>query len=945
MKRLLIILTLSFSFGFTISHANVDTEPRSITLLKQNLGTSKSSNLQLSYSSNGILKSLVADPDSPLSQPYNQQFSAVPEQSARNFLVEYGDFFGLESKSENLALLRQKSLDNGHAMVQFQQQIESTPVFAGEMILQLDKQSRVTLVRSELATASSFDPTPHITASQAQAAALSVVDKYYALGASKAIVSIPELWVFNPSLIDAGPAHNSLVWRIEITGKSATQYVRELVMVDAHRGHIAWHLNLIAHAKNRLTYDNNNTISTLPGGNLVRAEGAPNTGITEVDNAHNYAGDTYDFYAAQHGRDSLDNAGLTIISTVRHCDPLFPCPLANAFWTGTQMAYGDGFAAADDVVAHELTHGVTTFESNLVYANQSGAINESFSDIWGEFVDLGNGAGTDTPAMRWQLGEDVPGVGAIRNMANPPDFGDPDRVLSPLYACGVVDNGGVHSNSGIGNKTAYLLVDGETFNGVTVTGIGLDKTATLFYEAQTNLLTSGSGYADLASALTTACTTLTGTNGITAADCSQVSNAIAAVEMVEPVCFVPPVALCSGVGDVASNIFFDGFETSTLNNWTSNNLIGSNNWTVLGSNPGTDSFAAHVDNPSIVSDSVLSMDTAVTLPAAAYLHFQHQPLMETGFDGGVLEYTLDDISWVDAGPLFTNNGYDTILSSSLSNPLGGRNAFSNGRMSYVDSKLDLSPLAGSSVRFRYRVGTDSSVSAPGWDIDNVRMYTCGLPGANQPPIANAGPDQLVSPSSTVNLNGGSSVDPENSPLTYAWIETSTTGVVIINANTVTPSFVAPATSTSVRLQLTVTDNQAVTSTDQVIITVNVLPTAIAGVDQSVITATRVNLDGSGSVDPDGNGLNYLWGQTSGPTVILSNVNSPTPYFFSPKTSSTLTLSLTVSDSRGQTSTDSVTIAAAPHDPNQNHGSGSFGLPLLFALFLTGFGRVVIRRFR
>ena len=86
------------------------------------------------------------------------------------------------------------------------------------------------------------------------------------------------------------------------------------------------------------------------------------------------------------------------------------CPYQNAFWNGTQMVYGEDFSLADDVDAHELTHAVTEKSASLAYYMQSGALNESFSDIFGETVDLTNGAGTDTAAVRWQLGEDLPGM-------------------------------------------------------------------------------------------------------------------------------------------------------------------------------------------------------------------------------------------------------------------------------------------------------------------------------------------------------------------------------------------------------------------------------------------------------------------------------------------------------------------------------------------------------
>ena len=99
------------------------------------------------------------------------------------------------------------------------------------------------------------------------------------------------------------------------------------------------------------------------------------------------------------------------------------------------MYYGTGFTSGDDVVGHELAHGVTEFTSNLFYYYQSGAINESLSDVFGELVDLTNGRGTDTPAVRWQLGEDLPAIGVIRDMENPrpPAAPDPDRMTSPDY--------------------------------------------------------------------------------------------------------------------------------------------------------------------------------------------------------------------------------------------------------------------------------------------------------------------------------------------------------------------------------------------------------------------------------------------------------------------------------------------------------------------------------
>jgi hypothetical protein len=248
----------------------------------------------------------------------------------------------------------------------------------------------------------------------------------------------------------------------------------------------------------------------------------------DADAAHRYAADTFVFYNTHHGHNSFDNAGSTIFSTVN-----YGTNYRNAFWNGSQVVYGDGMAA-DDVVAHEITHGVTEYTSNLIYYGQSGAINESFSDVWGEFIDQTNGSGTDSLAVKWLIGEDTP-LGVIRSMSNPPAYGHPDKMSSLYYYTGSGDNGGVHINSGVNNKAAYLMVEGGTFNGKTILGIGLNKTAAVYYEAQVYHLAMGANYNDLYYALLQACQNLIGVDGITENDCEQVKLAAEAVEMISDI--------------------------------------------------------------------------------------------------------------------------------------------------------------------------------------------------------------------------------------------------------------------------------------------------------------------------------------------------------------------------------------------------------------------------
>ncbi|MFC8684494.1 M4 family metallopeptidase [Brevibacillus porteri] len=222
--------------------------------------------------------------------------------------------------------------------------------------------------------------------------------------------------------------------------------------------------------------------------------------------AHAYAQKTYDYYKSAHNRNSYDNNGAKLISTVH-----YGTNYNNAFWNGVQMVYGDGdgsvfrpLSAGLDVVAHELTHAVTEKTANLIYQNESGALNESISDIFGAMIDNDD----------WLMGEDVytPGTpgDALRSLEDPTVAGDPDHY-SDRYT-GPNDNGGVHTNSGINNKAAYLLSEGGSHHGVTVTGIGRNDTAKIYYYALTNYLNPNSNFSAMRQAAIQSATVLFGAN-------------------------------------------------------------------------------------------------------------------------------------------------------------------------------------------------------------------------------------------------------------------------------------------------------------------------------------------------------------------------------------------------------------------------------------------------
>ena len=225
----------------------------------------------------------------------------------------------------------------------------------------------------------------------------------------------------------------------------------------------------------RTIYDAQNT-STLPG-KYVRGEGDAATSDAAVGEAYDGAGVTYDFYDEVFARKSIDGNGMRIDSTVHYQeDPTEGYD--NAFWNGRQMVYGDGdrtvftsFTRSLDVIAHELTHGVTQFEAGLEYHDQPGALNESFSDVFGSMVKQWKSNQTVSSAD-WLIGRellvDQSGGRALRSMKAPgtaymndPDLGDdpqPDRMSRYLMLANspAGDNGGVHINSGIPNRAFYL---------------------------------------------------------------------------------------------------------------------------------------------------------------------------------------------------------------------------------------------------------------------------------------------------------------------------------------------------------------------------------------------------------------------------------------------------------------------------------------------------------
>ncbi len=229
---------------------------------------------------------------------------------------------------------------------------------------------------------------------------------------------------------------------------------------------------------------------------------------TEFDDGYQAAGvsvhwaaeATYDYFLNRHSRRSYDNNDAVIRSYAHFDNGWF-----NAQWDGSRMRFGDGTNNATplvsiDIVSHEFTHGVTQFSAGLIYANESGALNESFSDIFGnavEFFLLGSEG-------NWDVGVDAT---RIRSMASPNALGDPSTYLGRSWVPTTNspnannDYGGVHSNSGVQNYWFYLLSEGgsgvnDNNEAYAINGLGLEKAEKIAYRNLTTFLTPNSGYLD-----------------------------------------------------------------------------------------------------------------------------------------------------------------------------------------------------------------------------------------------------------------------------------------------------------------------------------------------------------------------------------------------------------------------------------------------------------------
>ncbi|GAA5122111.1 hypothetical protein GCM10025762_43780 [Haloechinothrix salitolerans] len=726
----------------------------------------------------GVVEFVGTQPGKPVRKPAQAAAQASREQQAAQYLRRYGALWALDHAGSDAHATRASKSRGAGNVVRFQQTVDGLPVFGGELVVALDGAGNLRSVTGETTPLPLSRREMRVTPRQARETAIELTARTNDLPASALRASQPEAYAYDPALLGSSRVASDLapVYKIEVTGPT---HINHLVLVDRTRGSVPLHFNQVSHALDRVVCDRNNNPDGMDADgnpklaacttNFAREEGDVATGITDVDAAYDYAGDTAEYFQKELGIDLTAmighdaGSGKKLRSTVRYCLPedLDPrCEMVNAFWNGNGAYYTEGMPLSDDVVAHELTHGVIEKTANLAYWYQSGAINESMADVFGELIDLNNADDETEPP--WKLGEDSP-LGIVRDMADPEVTNQPDRMTSASYSAEPIsserfDNGGVHTNSGVGNKAAYLIArepaEGPvTFNGYAVTGIGHAKATDLYYETL-QLLSSGADYEDLFHTLRQACSNLVGTGGIDSGDCDTVTAAVTATEMdqqpTDPGAKAPEAPVCP-TGTEKVNLFRDGF--GSLANWRTtkgmwhraNNYAKSGTYSMYGWEP-----ARQAGEPKRTYARIRGR-FEIPRGVKTFLRFDHQYLFThlTADDqnpaeywaGGALQYSTNrGKSFKSASNLpWVNGPDDTIKTRNLSTGTyeSRYTGFGGDSHGYMSSRLDVSSLAGKKVNFRWRISADPEFTFDGWTLDNVNLYVCGADRPSSPSAMSA----------------------------------------------------------------------------------------------------------------------------------------------------------------------------------------------------------------
>lgn len=706
--------------------------------------------------------------------------SREPEQRARSFLAAYGAAIGIDHPAAVDATLQLREVATdpaGNHHVKLDQVHGGIPVFGARVVVHLNEHG-VTAVNGHYVPAVDLATTPLVDARAARAHA--------AAGMANAVAGTTSLQVFRRGLVEGARGDTRLAWAVEVAEGAA----RDQVWIDALDGRALARYPLTHAARDRCVYTPRYDPEN-PELFVVRREGDPSLLVTPIDRLYDFSGQVYDLFFHTFGFDSYDDGHLAEAAggdrTGAKMRTVYlvneNCP--NAYWDGASTNYCPGFDV-DDVVAHEWAHAYTDFTHDLVYAYQPGALNEAYSDIWGETLDLLNdsdGAGgfnNDEPypaGVRWLVGEDVTlhdrvhRLIGLRDMWDPERLGFPGRVRGNGFVCGTGDEGGVHTNSSVANHAYAMLVDGKTYREHTVQPIGMTKAAHIYWQAQRYYQTPASKFTDHDGALRASCVDLQGldlaalmTGGpsgeaITEHDCAQVATAMVATEMAESLrCVYHPILrpdappVCDGAEILFTEDFENGLDGWELASEGERAAWPGWQWEAAGDLPGgragraafaIDARAGSCDSYVIddVSGRFSMTGPAQIAPAdtgGLLVRFDHYVETQRGFDGGNVMISVDggefgvvpQQAFVHSPPLERLNGQ--VAGTAINgNPKAGEYAWhgtDGGEVtgSWGTSVIDLDRLVdpGQTYLLRWEFGVDRCAGRTGWFVDDVAIYRC-----------------------------------------------------------------------------------------------------------------------------------------------------------------------------------------------------------------------------
>jgi Zn-dependent metalloprotease len=732
---------------------------------------------------------------------------ALPEDRARGFLSIYGAVLGVKDPLAELVTGRVSKDAAGTTHVHMNQTYRGLPVFGARVVVHMNDNGITGTNGVFIGDLDGLSTTPGLPTAALQARGLAAATKLH----PKQPLSIESgrLMVYRSGLLKGVETQkNYLAYEVMVRGEPGAG-IRERIILDADTGAILNRINEIHTVLNRIIYTPvYGTFPVLTEGSALAPTDPPFkgdvTGSTrKIDlpqnNLYIYAGGTWQLYKNLFGRDGYDDGAVKNPPQKQESVYLVNQNCPNAYWDGTSTNYCPGFDA-DDVVSHEWSHAYTEYTQGLVYQYQSGALNESYSDIFGETYDLVDGIegplgitlteGTtyDKGGSRWVVGEDLGEAAAailLRDMWDPDNFPTPSPgsvITSDNYACGTSDNGGVHTNSGVSNHAYAMLVDGKTFNNVTVPKIGLIKAAHIYFQAETHYQTPTTNYPQHADALEQSCKDLIGvplndvfgnvsSEVITAADCAAVHAVTTAVEfrqkpnlkcgysaVLKPESTTPQ--LCAN-GLYVTPTFKETWESGAIpSGWTQDHLLtgdsfpDSHRFSVSGDLPsphtGKALFALNDTGGSCTAggdqSSAYWIDSpTLTVPdAASFLSFTHFMQSEAGFDGGQLYYSVNGADFTLVPTVaFSYNAHSGALSDApllpgVPDPLGlfGNNTNPNaGQAAWTGSDqgeatgswgttvvdvAKLSATKGDAIRFRWEFSNDGCGGNLGWYVVSVR---------------------------------------------------------------------------------------------------------------------------------------------------------------------------------------------------------------------------------